>query len=97
MLDTDPSSALTHKEPLIKLTGVSQVFKTKRGLVPAVDQVDMSVGPGQVLCIVGESGCGKTTTARMAAGLTKPTGGTVAYRGKDIWSMSSEEFVRFRR
>jgi peptide/nickel transport system ATP-binding protein len=81
---------------LITLNSVSQVFKSKRGDLPAVREVDLSVGPGEVLCLVGESGCGKTTTARMAAGLTKPTDGTVSYQGKDIWSLDKREFADFR-
>ncbi|MFC7620517.1 ABC transporter ATP-binding protein [Microlunatus sp. GCM10028923] len=82
---------------MIKLNEASQVFKTKRGDVPAVDQISFQVNPGEVLCLVGESGCGKTTSARMAAGLNRPTGGTVEFGGKDIWSMDKAEFVAFRR
>ncbi len=88
---------MPERPPLISLTGVSQTFRSKKGDVPAVDDVDISVGPGEVLCLVGESGCGKTTSARMAAGLAKPTAGTVEFEGKDIWSMSSDEFVNFRK
>lgn len=84
------------KGPLISLDQVFQTFKTKRGDRPAVRDVSMSVDSGEVLCLVGESGCGKTTTARMAAGLAKPTGGTVAYRGQDIWSMDKSTFTDFR-
>nr|WP_275588494.1 ABC transporter ATP-binding protein [Microlunatus panaciterrae] len=79
------------------MTGVSQTFRSKKGDIPAVDDVSFSVGPGEVLCLVGESGCGKTTSARAAAGLTKPTGGTVEFEGKDIWSMSKQEFTSFRK
>ncbi|WP_217428234.1 ABC transporter ATP-binding protein [Microlunatus speluncae] len=84
-------------EPLIKLDGASQVFKSKRGDVPAVNDVSFEVNPGEVLCLVGESGCGKTTSARMAAGLNKPTDGTVSFRGRDIWGMDKADFTNFRR
>lgn len=83
--------------PLISLTDVSQTFRSKKGDIPAVDKVNLSVGPGEVLCLVGESGCGKTTSARMAAGLTKPTGGTVEFEGQNIWDLSKDEFLRFRK
>jgi oligopeptide/dipeptide ABC transporter ATP-binding protein len=83
-------------QPLMNLSGVSQVFKTKRGDRPAVRDVSLSVGAGEALCLVGESGCGKTTTARMAAGLAKPTAGTVEYAGTDIWSMDKSTFTDFR-
>ena len=84
-------------QPLIRLNHVDQTFKTKKGPVPAIRDVNFEVGPGEVLCLVGESGCGKTTSARMAAGLLKPTGGHVEYRGQDIWSRSKDEFTDSRR
>lgn len=84
-------------EPLMRLRGVSQVFKSKSGDRPAVSDVDLDVRAGDVLCLVGESGCGKTTTARMAAGLARPTAGTVSFEGRDIWEMNPEERVQFRR
>ncbi len=84
-------------DPLIKLDRASQVFKSKRGDVPAVNNVSFEVNPGEVLCLVGESGCGKTTSARMAAGLNRPTAGTVSFRGDDIWGMAKSDFTNFRR
>src|SRR5699024_11504030 len=90
-------AALPGTAPLLKLSGLEQVFETKRGQVPAVGGVDLEVRPGKVLCLVGESGCGKTTTARAAAGLTRPTGGSVAFRGKDIAAMSSGQRLAYRR
>ncbi|HEU5127470.1 MAG TPA: ABC transporter ATP-binding protein [Glycomyces sp.] len=84
-------------EALLKLSGLEQVFETKKGPVPAVGGVDLEVRPGKVLCLVGESGCGKTTTARAAAGLTRPTGGSIAFRGKDIAQMNPAERLAYRR
>lgn len=85
------------KPPLVALRNVSQVFNTKRGDVPAVQEVSLSVDAGDVLCLVGESGCGKTTTARMAAGLAKPTAGTVEFDGVDIASMNPGQRREFRK
>ncbi|ADD40333.1 oligopeptide/dipeptide ABC transporter, ATPase subunit [Stackebrandtia nassauensis DSM 44728] len=82
--------------PLLQLSGLEQVFDTKRGKVPAVSGVDLTVGKGKVVCLVGESGCGKTTTARAAAGLTRPTGGQVLYRGKDVARMAKQEWNTYR-
>jgi peptide/nickel transport system ATP-binding protein len=95
---SDPTSSdrPSSETPLMELSGISQIFKTKRGDRPAVRDVNLTVNAGEVLCLVGESGCGKTTTARMAAGLTKPTDGTVAYNGQDIWSMDKDQFTEFR-
>ncbi|OIV38334.1 peptide ABC transporter ATP-binding protein [Mangrovactinospora gilvigrisea] len=83
--------------PLLQLDAVEQVFRTKKGDVPAVRGVDLHVNEGEVLCLVGESGCGKTTTARIAAGLAPPTGGRVLYRGRALSEMGSEEKVQYRR
>lgn len=83
--------------PVLTLRGAEQVFSTARGDVPAVAGVDLEVRPGQVLCLVGESGCGKTTTARMAAALASPTAGSVLFRGKDVADMDRKERAAFRR
>ncbi|GAA0994153.1 ABC transporter ATP-binding protein [Nocardiopsis tropica] len=83
--------------PVLSLKGVHQVFGTPRGDVPAVAGVDLEVRPGQVLCLVGESGCGKTTSARMAAGLAAPTAGSVLFRGRDVAAMDKHERSVFRR
>jgi peptide/nickel transport system ATP-binding protein len=84
-------------EALLTLDHVSQVFKTRQGTVRAVDDVSLEVEPGQVLCLVGESGSGKTTTAKIAAGLRRPNGGAVRFRGQDIWRMDHNEFRTYRQ
>jgi oligopeptide/dipeptide ABC transporter ATP-binding protein len=84
-------------EPLMTLEGVSQVFKTGRGPVRAVDDLSIQLNPGEVLCLVGESGSGKTTTARIAAGLNRPTAGSVRFEGRDITTAKGAEKAAFRR
>ena len=75
---------------LLELARVSRHFTVRRGLwrsgavLRAVEDVSLSLRPGQTLGIVGESGCGKTTVARMALGLLPVTAGTVSFRGKVI-------------
>jgi peptide/nickel transport system ATP-binding protein len=95
--DTPATPIPAVSTPLMTLAGVSQVFDTNAGPIRAVDDVNLSINPGEVLCLVGESGSGKTTAARMAAGLARPSGGRVAFGGKDIWSMNKSEFKAFRR
>ena len=96
-LEKTPETTAESRTPLMTLAGVSQVFDTKAGPIRAVDNIDLSVNPGEVLCLVGESGSGKTTAARMAAGLARPTDGKVEFAGNDIWSMNRSDFGRFRR
>jgi len=82
--------------PLLALEDLHQTFKTKRGDVPAVAGVNLEVHAGKVLCLVGESGCGKTTTARAAAGLTPYTGGKIRFRGDDLATLDKAGRQTFR-
>jgi peptide/nickel transport system ATP-binding protein len=54
-------------------------------LIKAVDGVSLEIPPNQVIALVGESGCGKTTLGKTAIGVQRPTGGSVKYRGQDVW------------
>ncbi|KFJ51371.1 hypothetical protein DK45_140 [Bordetella bronchiseptica] len=60
-------------------------------MVHAVADVDLDVAPGEVLGIVGESGCGKSTLGRMAAGILRPSGGTIAWRGAPVAQMGASQ------
>jgi len=82
------------KEPVLSLENVEVHFKDDAGVlgwfeessvVRAVDGVTLEIPPNQVVALVGESGCGKTTLGKTAVGLQQPTGGSVKYRGQDIW------------
>ncbi|MEY7848522.1 ABC transporter ATP-binding protein [Natrarchaeobius sp. A-rgal3] len=64
---------------------------TEDPAVRAVDDVDLDLGENDVLALVGESGCGKTTLGKTMVGLTRPTGGSVKYRGHDIWEVREGE------
>jgi oligopeptide/dipeptide ABC transporter ATP-binding protein len=83
-------------QPLMHLENVWQIFEVKKSERAAVRDVTLTVNTGEVLCLVGESGCGKTTTARMAAALNKPSRGTVSYNGTDIWTLNKDQFADFR-
>src|SRR4051794_34682099 len=66
------------------------------GVVHAVDGISFTVRAGQTLALVGESGCGKSTTARMLASLIEPTSGRVTFGDKDLGSLSVRELRRIR-
>ncbi len=84
--------------PVLSLSGVSKRFGVRRGLfagskaVYAVDKVDLELYPARTLGLVGESGCGKSTTARMALGLLAPDEGSVALHGKRIDQLSRHDY-----
>ncbi|MEB3860364.1 MAG: dipeptide/oligopeptide/nickel ABC transporter ATP-binding protein, partial [Desulfurococcales archaeon] len=75
----------------------SGLFAPGKGLVRAVDGVSFHMGEGDILTIVGESGCGKTTLGKAVAGLVKPSSGEIRFYGKNIHSMTKREYMAYRR
>ncbi|MBI4213939.1 MAG: dipeptide ABC transporter ATP-binding protein [Chloroflexi bacterium] len=73
------------------------IFERTLGHVHAVDGISFNVKRGETLGLVGESGCGKTTTGRAVLQLQKPTGGHVFYEGKDLVTLDPNELRRYRR
>ncbi len=69
----------------------------KRESVKAINGVQLEVRKGEALCVVGESGCGKSTVARVIMGLIKPTAGEIHYDGERIDNLDSTKLLRFRR
>ena len=71
-------------EVLLDVKGLKKYFPTKRGLLHAVDDVTFTIDRGKTLGVVGESGCGKSTTGRAMLRLLEPTGGQVLFEGEDV-------------
>ena len=95
---------MTSDEPLLRVEHLSKQFVTGGGgllgekrTLRAVDDVSFSIARGETLGLVGESGCGKTTTGRLVLRLIEPTGGTVAFRGEDILAKPAPAMRRLRQ
>ena len=89
---------LLHVENLCKeFTADSSVFSKEKKSVKAVDNISFDIYPGETFGLVGESGCGKSTTGRCIMRLTSPTGGKVVFDGKDVATMNKAELKHMRR
>ncbi len=90
------------RQPLLSIKGLSKHFALggglfgKKSVVRAVDDVSFAVGKGEVLGIVGESGCGKSTTARLIIGLIQPDGGDITFDGEKVGPALSLRELRRR-
>ena len=87
-------------QPLLGLHGLSVEFSTAQGQAGAVDTVDLTLEPGEILGLVGESGCGKTVLSLAILGLVQPPGrivaGEVLFQGRDLRTLAPEELRRVR-
>ncbi|MFE2376959.1 ABC transporter ATP-binding protein [Streptomyces sp. NPDC059398] len=97
--------AFHEKEPVLEVRDLVKhypltqgiLFRKQVGAVKAVDGVSFALRQGETLGIVGESGCGKSTVARMLVNLEAPTAGTIRYKGEDITRMSGRALKAVRR
>jgi len=89
--------------PLLDVRGLTKHFESKSGMwrsptvVKAVDGVDFTIDEGEMFGLVGESGCGKSTTGRCILRLVEPTAGEVRFRGENILHYSREQMRKARR
>jgi oligopeptide transport system ATP-binding protein len=92
-------------EPILEVSGLVKhypltrgiLFKKQIGAVKAVDGVDFTLGKGETLGIVGESGCGKSTVAKLLCNLERPTAGSIRFKGEDITRLSGRALKAVRR
>ena len=90
-------------EPLLSVKNMKKTFQANGGMfskkkfVHAVNDVSFEIKKGEVFSLVGESGCGKSTTARTVIRLLEPTSGQVLYKGKDISHLGPNELLPYRK
>ncbi len=90
--------------PVLEVRGLTKHFPVSRRLpgqrqtwVKAVDGVDFAVNPGETLGLIGESGCGKTTTSKLILLQERPTAGSIAFEGREIATLRGPELMAYRR
>ena len=88
---------MSEQRALLDIRGLKKYFSTPRGLLHAVDDVTFTIDKGKTLGVVGESGCGKSTTGRAILRLLEPTGGEVLFEGEDLAKLSKEEMRKKRK
>lgn len=84
-------------EKLLEVNNLKKYFKTKHGMLHAVDDLSFYINKGETLGLVGESGCGKSTTGRVILRLHEPTSGEVLFHGQDVTKFTPEEMKHTRK
>ncbi|HKY03968.1 MAG TPA: ATP-binding cassette domain-containing protein, partial [Blastocatellia bacterium] len=91
-------------DDLLVVKDLVKHYPVRRGVIPrvvgqvrAVDGISFSIGRGQTLGLVGESGCGKTTAGRTILRLIEPTSGSVSFDGRDVFGLNRREMRSLRR
>ena len=88
---------------VLEAAGLSKHYQARnglfgsRGVLRAVDDISFAIEPGKTLGVVGESGCGKTTTAKLVLGLEQPTGGAIRFEGQNLATLDEAGRRRYRR
>ena len=85
------------QQPVIELKGVHRSFRQGRQNISVLQDINFAVNKLEFLCLVGESGCGKTTTGKILCGLLPPSSGAIAFEGENIAEMRGSAYRHFRR
>ena len=101
---TNHKLPITNQNITLRVEGLKKYFPVRRGFfqrtagwIKAVDGIDLDIEPGKTLALVGESGCGKSTVAKVILRLIEPDEGKLIYKGNDITNLSHKEMKRLRK
>jgi nitrate ABC transporter ATP-binding subunit len=86
----------SNSESFLVIDGVSKIYPTPTGQYVVLEHVNLAVRQGEFVCVIGHSGCGKTTLLNMVAGFSKPTDGVVSLHGKPIIEPGPDRMVVFQ-
>jgi bicarbonate transport system ATP-binding protein len=89
-------SPVSHQEPFLIIDNVSKIYPTAQGKYTVLENVNLEVREGEFVCVIGHSGCGKTTLLNMVAGFSKPTNGLVTLHGQRITEPGPDRMVVFQ-
>ena len=90
------AAAAATQAKFIEVQGVQQTFRTAKGLFTALQGIDLTIGKGEFVALIGHSGCGKSTLLNLIAGLTTPTAGALLCANKEIKGPGPERAVVFQ-
>ena len=82
---------------ILEVRNLKKYFKTNSGIVHAVDDCSFTINKGRTLGVVGESGCGKSTTGRCILRLIEPTSGSIRFKGQEITTMNRRQMLKVRK
>jgi ABC-type lipoprotein export system ATPase subunit len=83
--------------PMIELDSVTKTYTLGQQRIVAVDDVSLTIQPGEFAAIMGKSGCGKTTLLGLIGGLDRPDSGTISVNGEEISQLADADLTRYRR
>ena len=84
-------------DTILQLDDVSRTFRKDGKLIPVLQNINLSINRLEFICLVGESGCGKTTTGKILSGLLKPSSGHVRFEGRDVSTLRGNDQRQYRR
>ena len=95
-ISTVQDSPNSGAQPFLAIDNVSKVYPTKQGDYTVLKEVSLTVNQGEFICVIGHSGCGKTTLLNMVSGFASPTTGQVRLQGKPIAKPGPDRMVVFQ-